>query len=379
MKIAILKERRLYEKRVAVTPDTVKKFKDLGFDVWVEQGAGVSASFLDDAYKTAGAHIGENISTTLKDADLILKVQRPLLKGEGEIDELSFIKKGSCLLGILGGTSNEEVIKAYIHQGIVAFSMDLIPRITRAQSMDVLSSQSSLAGYRATLEAVHAYGRVLPMMITAAGTLMPAKVLILGAGVAGLQAIATARRLGAVVSAFDVRSAAKEQVESLGATFISHDETEETGDGTGGYAREMSSKSQEKHALLIHDALKKTNIAITSALIPGKKAPVLITEKMVDDMMPGSIILDMAVESGGNCTLSRLGDVLEHNHVKIMGIPNLASGLPRDASYLYAKNLCVFVNLLIDSTTHNFVQNLNDEILKSTCLTPHYFNSPKER
>lgn len=379
MKLAILKERRPYEKRVAATPDTVKKFKEQDFDVWVEKDAGVSASFLDESYQAVGAHIGEDVSTTLKNADVILKVQRPLLKGEGEIDELSLIKKGACILGLLGGSSVENALKAYEKQEVVAFSMDLVPRITRAQTMDALSSQSSLAGYRAVLEAIHAYGRVLPMMITAAGTLMPAKVFILGAGVAGLQAIATARRLGAIVSAFDVRSAAKEQVESLGATFITNDNVQETGEGIGGYAREMSSEAQEKNAQLIHTTLKKTNIAITSALIPGKKAPVLITEKMVKDMMPGSVILDMAVESGGNCTVSSLGEIIEYHHVNIIGIPNLASGLPRDASHLYAKNLSAFLDLLIDSKSHTFVQNLNDEILKSTCLTPQYFNLPKER
>lgn len=379
MKLAILKERRPYEKRVAATPDTVKKFKEQGFEVWVEKDAGIEASFLNDAYHAAGAHIGGDVSHTLKNADIILKVQRPLLKGEGAIDELSLMKKGASLLGMLGGRSDEEALKAYTKQGIVAFSLELIPRITRAQTMDVLSSQSSLAGYRAVLEAIHVYGRVLPMMITAAGTLMPAKVLILGAGVAGLQAIATARRLGAIVSAFDVRSAAGEQVESLGATFITNDAVKEAGEGSGGYAREMSPEAQEKNAELIHETLKKTNIAITTALIPGRKAPVLITEKMINDMMPGSVILDMAIESGGNCTLSSLGNIIEHNNVKIIGLPNLASGLPQDASQLFAKNLSAFLNLLVDSKTLSFAENLTDEILKSTCLTPDCFTLSKAR
>lgn len=373
MKLSILKERRPYEKRVAATPDIVKKYKNWGFEVCIEQGAGERASFLDGAYEAAGANIGKTLEDTLKDADIVLKVQRPLLKGEGDVDECSFIKKGALLLGILGGSSCEDALKAYQTKHITAFSLELIPRITRAQSMDVLSSQSNLAGYRAALEGVHAYGRILPMMMTAAGTLFPAKVLILGAGVAGLQAIATARRLGGVVSAFDVREAAREQVESLGATFISV-QNQESGEGTGGYAKEMSTSYQDAQARLIHETLKKTNIVITTALIPGKKAPVLITEDMVKDMLPGSVIVDMAVEMGGNCTLSSLGHTVEKHHVKILGIPNLASELAIDASQLYAKNLSAFLELLVPPTTQTLTSTLSDEILSTCCLTPSCFN-----
>ncbi len=372
MKLAILKERRPYEKRVAVSPDIVKKYKAMNLDVMIEQGAGERASFLDTAYESAGAKIGKTPEETLKDADIVLKVQRPLLKGEGEIDELSLIKKGACLLGLLGGEVSAH--DAYQKSHLTAFSLDLIPRITRAQSMDVLSSQSNLAGYRSVIEAVHVYGRVLPMMMTAAGTLFPAKVLILGAGVAGLQAIATARRLGAVVSAFDVREIAREQVESLGASFISVPAVQESGEGTGGYAKEMSAAYQKSQSQAIHEALKKTNIAITTALIPGKKAPTLITEEMVKDMMPGSVIVDMAIEMGGNCTLSSLGETLQKHHVNIVGIPNLPSQLPRDASQLYAKNVHAFLELLIAPETSSFVKNLTDEILIATCLTPSCYN-----
>ncbi len=373
MKIAILKERRPYENRVAVSPDIVKKYRALQLDVMIEKGAGESASFLDTAYENAGAKIGKTPEETLKDADIVLKVQRPLLKGEGEIDELSLIPKKACLIGLLG--SDPVPITAYEKSHLAAFSLDLVPRITRAQSMDVLSSQSNLAGYRAVIEAVHVYGRVLPMMMTAAGTLFPAKVLILGAGVAGLQAIATARRLGAVVSAFDVREAAREQVESLGATFLSVPSVQESGEGSGGYAKEMSLAYQKAQSHAIHEALKKTNIAITTALIPGRKAPTLIDEAMVKDMMPGSVIVDMAIEMGGNCTLSSLGHIVQKHHVNIVGIPNLPSHLAMDASQLYAKNVHAFLGLLISSETQSLVSSLTDEILIKTCLTPSCYPS----
>ncbi|MBS0185958.1 MAG: NAD(P) transhydrogenase subunit alpha [Proteobacteria bacterium] len=373
MKLAVLKERRPYEKRVALTPDIVKKYKSMDLDVWIEQGAGEKASFLDSAYENVGAKIGKTPEETLKDAHVVLKVQRPLIKGEGELDELSLIPKKACLIGLLG--NDPAALTAYETSKLLTFSLDLIPRITRAQTMDVLSSQSNLAGYRAVIEGVHVYGRVLPMMMTAAGTLFPAKVLILGAGVAGLQAIATARRLGAVVSAFDVREAAREQVESLGATFISVPALEESGEGSGGYAKEMSTAYQKAQSHAIHEALKKTNIAITTALIPGKKAPTLIDEAMVKDMMPGSVIVDMAIEMGGNCTLSSLGKVVEKHHVTILGIPNLPSQLPQDASQLYAKNVHAFLELLISRETHTFVDSLKDEILIKTCLTPSFYPS----
>lgn len=371
MKLAILKERRPYEKRVAATPDTVKKYNDMNLEVMIEKGAGENASFLDADYENAGAKIGNTPAETLKEADIVLKVQRPLLKGEGEIDELSLIKKGACVLAMLG--REDSFLKSYETANLAAFSLDLIPRIPRAQSMDVLSSQANLAGYRAVIEALHVYDRVLPMMMTAAGTLFPSKVLVLGAGVAGLQAIATARRLGAVVSAFDVRESAREQVESVGGTFILVPDIQESGEGDGGYAKEMSALYQKAQARALHEALKKTNIVITTALIPGKRAPILITEEMVKDMMPGSIIVDMAVETGGNCALSSLGHTVQKHGVTLIGIPNLPSQLARDASQLYAKNVLAFLGLLLLPKTHSFAP-LQDEILRATCLTPSCYN-----
>lgn len=373
MKIAILRERRSSEKRVAVTPNAVQKYKLRGFAVTIEQDAGKEAFFLDKDYEKAGAKIMHTPEETVKDADILLKVQRPLLKGEGDVDELSLMKEKSYLIGLLGGKGSETAQILYEKKGIKAFSLELVPRITRAQTMDVLSSQSNLAGYRAVIEGIHAYGRILPMMMTAAGTLFPAKVLVLGAGVAGLQAIATAKRLGGVVSAFDVREAAREQVESLGAQFISVENIQETGEDSSGYAREMSAAYKEAQANVIHEALKKTNIVITTALIPGKKAPLLVTEEMVKDMSPGSVIVDMAVEVGGNCALSVLGKTLEKHQVTIIGLPNLASKLSRDASQLYAKNLSAFLDILINPKEGQFVSHLEDEILKASCLTPSLY------
>ena len=376
MNIALLKERRPYEKRVALTPEGVKKYTEKGFNVFVERGAGERALFLDEAYEASGAHLCKTLEETLKNADILLKIQRPLLKEEGSLDEIALMKKGLILIGMLGGHTFPEAIKAYEKKDILAFSLELIPRISRAQSMDVLSSQSNLGGYQAVIEAVYAYGRIFPMMMTAAGTLFPAKVLILGAGVAGLQAIATARRLGAVVSAFDVREAAREHVESLGAQFISVNGFE-SGEGGGGYAKEMSIEYQKAQSQLIHETLKKTNVVITTALIPGKKAPVLITEEMIQDMKPGSVILDMAVEMGGNCSLSSLGETVEHKHVKIIGIPNLPSCIPQDASQLYGKNMSAFLDILIPSSK-GITSTLDDEILKSSCLTPSCFPFKKD-
>ncbi|MGB1547415.1 MAG: Re/Si-specific NAD(P)(+) transhydrogenase subunit alpha [Alphaproteobacteria bacterium] len=369
MKIGIPKERREHEHRVAATPDTVKKLIGLGFEVVVERDAGAGASLLDKAYEAAGATIAPDAAAALKDADIVLKVQRPLSEAEGGPDELSLLKPGAKLIAFLNPHANPEQVKAYASAKVDAFAMELLPRITRAQSMDVLSSQSNLAGYRAVLEAANVFGRVAPMMMTAAGTVPPARALILGAGVAGLQAIATARRLGAIVSAFDVRPAVKEQVQSLGASFVEV-ESEETKEAetAGGYAKEMSEEYKRKQAELIHETLKKQDIVITTALIPGKPAPVLITEAMVRDMKPGSVIVDLAIEAGGNCELSEEG-VVEVHGVTIVAYPNLPARIAEHASALYAKNLLNFLTPLVDKETKALKLDPEDEVIKGTQLT----------
>jgi NAD(P) transhydrogenase subunit alpha len=340
LKIAIPKERRLHERRVAATPDIVKKYRELGFDVMVEAGAGAACRIGDEQYAAAGATVVADPQMLLAQADIVLKVQRPLLSGEQDIDELAYLKPGSLLLGILSPYSSPSSLEAYALAGITAVALELVPRITRAQGMDVLSSQSNLAGYRAVLDAVYHFDRVLPMMMTAAGTLAPARVMVFGAGVAGLQAIATAKRLGAIVSATDVRMAAKEQVESLGGKFVMVDSDEmRSSETAGGYAKEMSEDFKRKQAELVAATLAKQDIAICTALIPGRKAPMLITEAMVQSMKPGSVIVDLAVEQGGNCALSQPGEVVEVNGVTIVGHLNMPARVASDASALYARNL----------------------------------------
>jgi H+-translocating NAD(P) transhydrogenase subunit alpha len=369
MKVAIPKERRPHERRVAATPDTVKKFIASGFQVAVESDAGAGSRFTDEAYREAGATVVTEPGKLLGDADIVLKVQRPLLAGEGTVDELALMKKGSILIGMLAPYGKPEAVAAYAKAGITALTMEFVPRITRAQSMDVLSSQSNLAGYRAVLDAVYEYDRAMPMMMTAAGTVAPARVIVLGAGVAGLQAIATAKRMGAIVSATDVRPAAKEQVESLGGKFVMV-ESEETkqAETAGGYAKEMSEEYKRKQAQLVADTLKKQDIAICTALIPGRKAPVLITKEMALSMRPGSIIVDLAVEQGGNCELSKPGEIVEVNGVRIIGHLNVPSRLSADASALYAKNLLNFLTPMTDAKTKQFALKWEDEIVSAVCL-----------
>ena len=371
MKIAIPKERRAQERRVAATPDTVKKLVALGAQVSVEAGAGEASRFSDEAFTNAGATVVSDLSTLLGDADLVLKVQRPLLASDAEgLDELGAMKQGALLIGTLSPFASPEALQAYADAGITALTMEFVPRITRAQTMDVLSSQSNLAGYRAVLDAAYEYERIMPMMMTAAGTLAPARVMVLGAGVAGLQAIATAKRLGAIVSATDVRPAAKEQVESLGATFVMVESDESTAAETaGGYAREMSEDYQRRQAELVADTLKKQDIAICTALIPGRKAPTLITDEMVHSMKPGSVIVDLAVEQGGNCTLSKPGEVVDVNGVRIVGHLNVPSRLATDASALYAKNLLSFISPLINAENGTLQIDWDDEIVAATTLT----------
>jgi NAD(P) transhydrogenase subunit alpha len=370
MKIGVAKERRPHEARVAVSPDTVKKYVGLGASVVIETGAGGGANITDDAYKAAGAEIAPDEASALKDADLVLKVQRPLTAAEGGPDELALLKPGAVLVGILSPHGAKDQVQQYAAKGVVSFAMEMMPRITRAQVMDVLSSQSNLAGYKAVVDAAAEFGRAFPMMMTAAGTIAPARVLVMGAGVAGLQAIATARRLGAIVSATDVRPAAKEQVESLGATFVAvMDEEFKQAETAGGYAKEMSDAYKQKQAALTAETIKKQDIVITTALIPGRKAPVLVSEEMVKTMKPGSVIVDLAVEQGGNCPVSEPGKVVIKHGVKIVGHLNVPSRLAADASSLYARNLLAFVSLMIDKESKSLKINWDDEIIKGTGLT----------
>lgn len=364
MKLAVLKETRDGERRVAATPDTVKKFIGLGFDVTVEADAGKASSIPDNAFKEAGAKIAKTAKEAAKGADVVLKVQGPDKK------EASVLGKGAILAAILRPHAEMDNIKALAKGGINAFAMELMPRITRAQSMDVLSSQSNLAGYKAVLDAAGEYGRAFPMMMTAAGTVAPAKVMVMGAGVAGLQAIATARRLGAIVSATDVRMAAKEQVESLGAKFVMvEDEETKQAETAGGYAKEMSREYQKKQAALIAETIKKQDIVITTALIPGRPAPKLITKAMVETMKPGSVIVDLAVEMGGNCELSKPGQVVEADGVRIVGHLNVPSRLAADASALYARNLFNFIQIMVDAENKKLKIDWDDEIIKGTAMT----------
>jgi NAD(P) transhydrogenase subunit alpha len=364
----VLKERRPDETRVAASPDTVKKLTQLGAAVSVEDEAGVFAAFSNGAYEAAGATIAPDFATALANADVVLKVQRPLAGENGAADELGAMKQGAILIGILQPHADRSMIEAYVRRGITAFAMEFLPRITRAQTMDVLSSQANLAGYRAVLEASYEFGRAFPMMMTAAGTIAPARLVVLGAGVAGLQAIATARRLGAVVSAFDVRRAAKEQVESLGASFIEVDEAIDA-ETKAGYAREMDEAYRKKQEARLADVLKKQDIAICTALIPGRPAPRLITEAMVKDMKPGSVIVDLAVEQGGNCELSELGKAVTRHNVRLVGYSNLPGRIPVDSSHLYARNLLSFLGLLIDKESKTLKIDWNDEIIAATVLT----------
>ncbi|HEY5210395.1 MAG TPA: Re/Si-specific NAD(P)(+) transhydrogenase subunit alpha [Stellaceae bacterium] len=369
MKISVVTERRPHERRVAASPDSVKRLTAQGHEILVETGAGIASAYTDAAYQAAGATIVER-GQAYGDADILLKVQRPLSIGDGAIDEMAMLRRGAVLIGMLSPLQHKDQVAAYAKAGVTAFAMELVPRITRAQTMDVLSSQANLAGYKAVLEAAASFGRAFPMMMTAAGTIAPARVLIMGAGVAGLQAIATARRLGAIVSATDVRLAAKEQVESLGATFLVVDlEAMKQMETAGGYAKEMGADFQRRQREHVAEALKKTDIAITTALIPGRKAPVLITATMVANMRAGSVIVDLAVEQGGNVEGAAYGkNVVTANGVTIMGPANLPADIAVDASALYARNLFAFLGLIVGKDK-NLAIDINDEIVKATLLT----------
>ena len=361
MKIAIAKEIDAAEPRVAATPDTVKKFKALGIDVAIEPGAGIKSGLLDSEYAVAGAIVSAD---AVKDADIVIKVKRP------EASELSKYKKGALVIAIMDPYGNDAALKAMASAGVSAFAMELMPRITRAQVMDVLSSQANLAGYRAVIESAEAFGRAFPMMMTAAGTVPAAKVFVMGVGVAGLQAIATARRLGAVVTATDVRPAVKEQVESLGAKFLAvEDEEFKQAETAGGYAKEMSKEYQAKQAALTAEHIKKQDIIITTALIPGRPAPKLVSAEMVKSMKPGSVLVDLAVERGGNVEGAKANEVAEVGGVKIVGYTNLAGRVPASASSLYARNLYSFIETLFDKATKSLAVKWDDDLVKATALT----------
>ncbi|PWC76476.1 Re/Si-specific NAD(P)(+) transhydrogenase subunit alpha [Azospirillum sp. TSH64] len=370
MKIAIPRERRPGERRVAASPETVKKFKALGLDVVVESGAGLGSSITDAAYEAAGAAIAADQTSALADADIVLKVQRPLIAAEGGEDELALIRKGALLFAILNPYNSRDHVKAYADAGVNAFAMEFMPRITRAQVMDVLSSQANLAGYKAVVDAASEYGRAFPMMMTAAGTVPPARAFIMGVGVAGLQAIATAKRLGAIVSATDVRPAVKEQVQSLGGSFVAVENDEfKQAETAGGYAKEMSDDYKRQQAALVAEHIKKQDLVITTALIPGRKAPILVTAEHVASMKPGSVIVDLAVEQGGNVEGAKLGEVVTTaNGVKIVGHANYASRIAESASLLYAKNLLALLTSLHGKDTGVAV-NWDDEIVKAIALT----------
>jgi NAD(P) transhydrogenase subunit alpha len=361
MKIAIAAEVEPGEPRVAATPETVKKMIGLGAEVAVERGAGVQSGIPDGDFAAAGATVAQGAA---RGADVVLKVRRPTA------DEVKDYKRGALVIAIMDPYGNDAALKAMADAGVTAMAMELMPRITRAQSMDVLSSQANLAGYRAVIDASAEYGRAFPMMMTAAGTVPAARVFIMGVGVAGLQAIATARRLGAVVTATDVRPATKEQVESLGAKFLAvEDEEFKNAQTAGGYAKEMSKEYQAKQAALVAEHIKKQDVVITTALIPGRPAPRLVSAAMVASMRPGSVLVDLAVERGGNVEGVKAGQVTEVNGVKIIGFTNVAGRLAASASGLYAKNLLTFLEIMVDKKEKKLALSWDDEILKAVALT----------
>ncbi len=360
MIIAVLKETAEHEKRVALSPEVAGQFVKKELEVWVENNAGLSSNFLDPQYEAIGAKVVTR-EEALSKADVVLAVQTP------ELEDLKKLKKDATLVCFIWALQHADLVASLKELGISALGMDAIPRISRAQNMDALSSMSSIAGYKASLIAANELDKYMPMMMTAAGTIPPSKALILGAGVAGLQAIATCRKLGAVVEAFDVRPAVKEQVESLGGKFVEVPLEEENTETKGGYAKELSKDNQDRQRQVIHEHVKKSDIVITTALIPGRPAPLLITKEMVHDMKPGSVIVDLAAENGGNCELTQAGTTQVVNEVKIVGPINLPSQLANHASLLYAKNILALLNLLIKDGALNF--NFEDEILLNTTIT----------
>jgi H+-translocating NAD(P) transhydrogenase subunit alpha len=367
MRIGIPREQRPGEHRVAASPDTVKRLIAKGVEVLVERGAGARARFADQAFADAGARLIEELQALYREADVVLKVRRPLAASEDALDEMALLRPGQVLIGMLNPYQNLDQVAAYAEAGVTAFALELLPRTTRAQSMDVLSSQANLAGYRALIDGLAEFDRVMPMLMTAAGTVPPAKVFVIGAGVAGLQAIATARRLGAVVSATDIRPAAKQEIESLGAKFVGV--VKESAATAGGYARELSEDDRKQQAEMVAQHIKGQDLVITTAQIPGRPAPRLVSRAMVESMKPGSVLVDLAVESGGNVEGSQPGQVVEAGGIKIVGHGNVPSRLAPATSALYARNLLNFVELLIDPESKELVIDASDELIKGTLIT----------
>ncbi len=365
MKIAVLNEVNESERRVALIPDSVARLTKSGFSVIIQSGAGGGAYFSDNDYISAGAQVVNDIKVLYDEANVILRVTPPLRENDG-VSEIELLRDAQVIVGFLNPYRHPEIIEKIAKKGVTAFSMDLIPRISRAQSMDALSSQASVSGYKAVLLAASALGKFLPFLTTAAGTLRPAKVLVVGAGVAGLQAIATARRLGAEVEAFDIRPAVKEEVQSLGAKFIDLEIQEET-EGSGGYAREVSEEARKHEQQILADHVAISDIVITTALVPGKRAPVLITEEVVRRMKPGSVIVDLAAEQGGNCELTSPGEETVKFGILIIGKKNLPATVPVHASQMYAKNLISFLELITKDGELNL--NFDDEIVAESCVT----------
>ena len=366
MRIGVPKEIVPRETRVALVPETVAKLVKSGLEVAVERDAGARAMFLDEAYRSAGATIAADARGLCADADLVVKVREPIRNETLGAHEADLMREGATLIAFLGRDAQSEAAKKLAGRRITAFSMEMIPRISRAQKMDALSSMSTLAGYKAVLIGAAALGKIFPLLMTAAGTIAPARVFVLGAGVAGLQAIATARRLGAVVEAFDVRPAVREEVQSLGATFVGHELLDEAAVAAGGYAKEMTPEQQARQRQLVADRLKQSDVVVSTAMIPGKKAPILIPEATVREMRPGSVIVDLAAEMGGNCELTQPGaDIVRHG-ITILGPINLAATLPVHASQMYARNIMALLQHLVkDGALH---LDYEDEITRETCL-----------
>lgn len=365
MRIGVAKEVEMGERRVALIPETVARLVKQGLEIWVEAGAGERAFFSDAAYEAVGAKIVSNSAELWGGVDILLKVNPPQEREDG-CQEIDYLREGGILIGFLNPLGNPSVIQRLSERKVTAFSMEMIPRTSRAQSMDALSSQAAVAGYKAVLIAAAASPKFFPMLTTAAGTIAPAKVFVMGAGVAGLQAIATARRLGAVVEAFDIRPAVKEEVQSLGAKFVEVQLNEETV-AAGGYAKEISEASKQRTQEIVTEHVKHADVVITTAQVPGRKAPLLVTEEMVAQMKPGSVIVDLAAEQGGNCACTEPGKDVQRNGVTIIGPINLPSSMPVHASQMYAKNVLTLVQYLVKDKALQL--NFEDDIISSTCVT----------
>ena len=369
MKISIPKENREGETRVAASPEVIKKFVSMGFDITVESGAGLNSGFTDEIFKDAGAKIASDTKSTLENADLVFKIQR-LMTSNDVIDEISMCKKDAMVLSHMSALSTKKDSEEYAKASLTTFAMDLMPRISRAQSMDVLSSQSNLSGYQAVIKGADNFNSAFPMMMTAAGTVAPAKVFVMGVGVAGLQAIATAKRMGAIVTAYDVRAATKEQVESLGGKFLIVDEEAmKEAETSGGYAKEMTEEYKKKEQEVIKKHISDQDIVITTALIPGRPAPKLVTAEMVKLMRTGSVIVDLAAEMGGNCELTKRNEIFDADGIKIVGFDNLPGELPKDASTLFAKNLLNFLSPHVNAESKSLELDWEDETVKNTLVT----------